>query len=202
MNYREYIKIDELLALQEPMSEANKTDEVTFIIVHQITELLLKLLHMEFDSLESIASPEIARVVSCFSKANEILTSLIGQIRFCKYIPQNDFFLIREKVYPASAYESLQFKRLLSRVGCDEDNASSQLWNKISECLAIISNSEDRNLVLSELREFKRLLNEWRQEHINIAYLFLGEKCGAQSCGVSFLKRRSELEVFPNLVEK
>ena len=42
MTYGEYLGLDRLLACQEPVSDAH--DEMLFIVIHQATELWLKLM--------------------------------------------------------------------------------------------------------------------------------------------------------------
>jgi len=42
LTYSSYLKIDELLALQEPRSQGPEHDELLFIVVHQVYELWFK----------------------------------------------------------------------------------------------------------------------------------------------------------------
>ncbi len=44
VTYGSYLKVDELLALQQPRSEGPEHDELLFIVIHQATELWLKLM--------------------------------------------------------------------------------------------------------------------------------------------------------------
>jgi tryptophan 2,3-dioxygenase len=201
MKYDDYIKFNELLALQEGVLEIAGKDEVIFIVVHQVSELLLKVLHAEFDGLEQTDSPDAAEVAVSFGKANEILTSLIGQLRLCRYVSPDAFFAIREKVYPASAYESLQFKRLLQRVLSDENGVPPLLWQRISGTLKSISSDLERQHLLKTLGSFKELMEQWQQEHIELTHHFLGNGVGAQSNGVQFLKERGKVKIFPELID-
>src|SRR2546430_813273 len=47
--YGSYLKIEELLSLQQPRSEGPEHDELLFIIIHQVYELWFKELLHEFD---------------------------------------------------------------------------------------------------------------------------------------------------------
>ena len=47
--YGSYLKIDELLSLQQPRSEGPEHDELLFIVIHQVYELWFKELLHEFD---------------------------------------------------------------------------------------------------------------------------------------------------------
>ena len=56
--YAEYLKVDELLALQQPRSDGPEHDEMLFIVVHQVYELWFKELLHEFDYLQTSAFPQ------------------------------------------------------------------------------------------------------------------------------------------------
>ena len=48
VTYASYLKLDELLALQQPLSDGPEHDETLFIVIHQVYELWFKqLLHEE-----------------------------------------------------------------------------------------------------------------------------------------------------------
>ncbi len=52
--YAEYLKIDELLALQQPLSVGPEHDEMLFIVVHQVYELWFKEIVHELDHLQGL----------------------------------------------------------------------------------------------------------------------------------------------------
>ena len=41
-SYTEYLRVDELLALQCPLSDGPEHDEMLFIVIHQVYELWFK----------------------------------------------------------------------------------------------------------------------------------------------------------------
>src|SRR5262245_49533159 len=49
VTYADYLRIDELLSLQQPRSAGPEHDEILFIIIHQVYELWFKELLHEFD---------------------------------------------------------------------------------------------------------------------------------------------------------
>ena len=55
-SYSEYLKINELLALQCPLSEGPEHDEMLFIVIHQVYELWFKEILHELDHLERMLS--------------------------------------------------------------------------------------------------------------------------------------------------
>ena len=56
--YGEYLKLDELLALQHPLSEGPEHDEMLFIVIHQVYELWFKEILHEIDYLAGAAVPQ------------------------------------------------------------------------------------------------------------------------------------------------
>ena len=49
VTYASYLKVDELLGLQQPRSEGPEHDELLFIVIHQVYELWFKQLLHELD---------------------------------------------------------------------------------------------------------------------------------------------------------
>ena len=52
LNYNSYLKVDELLALQKPLSTGPEHDELLFIVIHQTYELWFKELIHEFKAAQ------------------------------------------------------------------------------------------------------------------------------------------------------
>ena len=52
LDYKGYLKLDELLSLQHPLADPANHDETLFIIVHQVFELWFRLILHEIDNLE------------------------------------------------------------------------------------------------------------------------------------------------------
>src|SRR5918998_5208632 len=53
-SYAEYLRVDELLGLQRPLSEGPEHDEMLFIVIHQVYELWFKQVLHELDYLECL----------------------------------------------------------------------------------------------------------------------------------------------------
>ena len=56
--YGEYLRTDELLGLQSPLSDGPEHDEMLFIVIHQVYELWFKQVLHELDYLECLLSPQ------------------------------------------------------------------------------------------------------------------------------------------------
>ena len=60
VDYPTYLRLDELLALQTPLSRPEHPDELLFIVVHQASELWFKCILHELDGL---VEREVRRVI-------------------------------------------------------------------------------------------------------------------------------------------
>jgi len=126
MDYASYLKLDELLALQQLESAkqgAPAHDEMLFIIIHQTYELWFKVIHHELDLVErSLGGPTlddalILKVVNALDRVVRIFRILIEQIDVLESMTPLDFLEFRNLLIPASGFESEQFRRLEIRLG-------------------------------------------------------------------------------------
>ena len=77
LSYGEYLAIDELMALQRPVSAEH--DEMLFIIIHQASELWIRLmLHELHAAIAAIreAIPAMARQIPGYDMADAVLTGV------------------------------------------------------------------------------------------------------------------------------
>src|SRR2546425_6582897 len=67
LSYKGYLKLDELLSLQRPLSKPAQHDELLFVIAHQVYELWFKLMVNELETAISLMSSgdlyEAARLI-------------------------------------------------------------------------------------------------------------------------------------------
>jgi tryptophan 2,3-dioxygenase len=128
VHYHDYLQLDKILDAQLRESEkANLPahDEMLFIIIHQAYELWFKQLHFEADSVVSILaqpelndnSPELQTVVHRLNRTVTILRLLVAQIDVMETMTPMDFLEFRDRLRPASGFQSWQFKELEAKLG-------------------------------------------------------------------------------------
>jgi tryptophan 2,3-dioxygenase len=109
INYWDYVEVDTLLSLQKPRT--NFTDEPIFIMYHQVTELLLKLITHEIKQIvdnPAIETKIFAEKISRINRYSEILTQSFSVMREgMDYEQYNQF---RLTLAPASGFQSAQFR--------------------------------------------------------------------------------------------
>lgn len=116
----------QLLTLQQPRSReagAEAHDELLFIIVHQAYELWFKQILHEIDSVRVIFStpPVNERLVSTcvhrLQRVTVIQQLLLQQVAVLETMRPIDFLDFRDYLYPASGFQSVQFRLLENRLG-------------------------------------------------------------------------------------
>lgn len=128
--YGDYLKIDELLSLQQPLSGSSGPpahDEMLFIITHQAYELWFRQILFELDSVIAILSQETVReqqvglVIARLERIRVIEGVLVQQIAIIETMTPLDFLEFRDILVPASGFQSVQFKELECRLGLRSD---------------------------------------------------------------------------------
>jgi tryptophan 2,3-dioxygenase len=124
--YADYLKLDELLGAQQPESARRGRpahDEMLFIIVHQAYELWFKQILHELDRIqidlggEVVEDEYLGRIVQGLDRINEILKLLIQQLEVLETMTPLDFLDFRDFLFPASGFQSVQFRLLEIRLG-------------------------------------------------------------------------------------
>ncbi|MCH8982476.1 MAG: tryptophan 2,3-dioxygenase [Acidobacteria bacterium] len=124
--YSDYLQLGKLLDSQHLEStKAGETvhDEMLFIIVHQAYELWFKQILWELDDVLGIFSqnpvPErfMGRVVARLRRIVEIQDILIKQVAVLETMTPIDFLDFRDYLFPASGFQSAQFRLVENRLG-------------------------------------------------------------------------------------
>jgi len=113
MSYTSYLRLDELLALQRPLSDGPEHDETLFIVIHQVNELWFKQILHELKllqlAMENGHAPIVARTLK---RVLTILKTLIAQIDVLETMTPMSFASFRQLLETASGFESFQFREL------------------------------------------------------------------------------------------
>lgn len=124
--YADYLKLQRLLSAQEPESARHGRpahDEMLFIIVHQAYELWFKQILHELDRIQADFGDEVledenlGRIVHGLDRINEILKLLVQQLEVLETMTPLDFLDFRDFLFPASGFQSAQFRLIEIRLG-------------------------------------------------------------------------------------
>src|SRR3989440_7282308 len=113
-DYERYLRTDELLALQKLSEEFLHKDELTFQVVHQASELLLKGAVWELERANAhIAEGDLLNATRLIRRANQMLGYPISMLHILETITPYDYHLIRAGLGHGSGLDSPGFVSLL-----------------------------------------------------------------------------------------
>ena len=120
-SYKDYLDLDRLLSLQGGLTgdEADVSpDELHFIVVHQTYELWFKVILTELRAardlllIDPVPEEEIPRVVRHLDRVVAILRLAVEQFRVMETLSPQGFLAFRDKLVPASGFQSFQMREL------------------------------------------------------------------------------------------
>jgi tryptophan 2,3-dioxygenase len=117
-SYSEYLKIDELLTLQCPLSEGPEHDEMLFIVIHQVYELWFKEILHEVDHLQEVLSAnDGAHARQTLKRILTILKVMVAQLDILETMTPLEFLSFRDRLESGSGFQSFQFRELEFALG-------------------------------------------------------------------------------------
>jgi|JRYL01.1.fsa_nt_gb tryptophan 2,3-dioxygenase len=130
-SYWDYIRVEELLALQNGIARSDaelSDDEVRFIVIHQIDELWFKLVLRELVAARDLfardrvpeealagAAKSLERITICFELAAQ-------HFRLMETMRTQDYLVFRDKLNPASGFQSAQMREIEILLGLDDQD--------------------------------------------------------------------------------
>jgi tryptophan 2,3-dioxygenase len=118
LTYDDYLKVPQLLSLQVPQSAPAEHDELQFIVVHQCYELWFKLVLHTLDAVGAALDRDDAREAARLSRrVVEIQKVLLAQLRVMETMLPGDFLRFRDRLQPASGFQSAQFREVEIALG-------------------------------------------------------------------------------------
>lgn len=116
LSYGRYLAIDELLSLQRGVSDEH--DEMLFIVIHQATELWMRLmLHELRAAAAAIAKDELAPSFKMLARVARIQHILIESWTILSTMTPTDYLKFRDKLGPSSGFQSQQYRELEFMLG-------------------------------------------------------------------------------------
>ncbi|MGH8968632.1 MAG: tryptophan 2,3-dioxygenase [Actinomycetes bacterium] len=113
LTYGSYLRVDELLDQQRLESDPPAHDELLFITIHQVYELWFKLLLHELTAArDAMSSGDLWWARHLLARVDTIEGVLIQQVAVLETMTPQDFLGFREKLSPASGFQSVQFREL------------------------------------------------------------------------------------------
>jgi tryptophan 2,3-dioxygenase len=116
MTYADYLKLSDLLDLQQPLSALH--DEMLFIIIHQTKELWMKqMLHEVGLAIALVESDQFAPAYKALSRVSRIQSVMTLSWDVLATLTPVDYSKFRDALGTSSGFQSAQFRELEYRLG-------------------------------------------------------------------------------------
>ncbi|MGH3665886.1 MAG: tryptophan 2,3-dioxygenase family protein [Egibacteraceae bacterium] len=113
LNYLTYLKVPQLLSLQQLRSQPPHPEELHFIVVHQALELWFKLLLHDLErTIGALDADDWPGALVLLRRINDIMTTGLDQMRSLHDMPPLSLHEFRSYLGTASGLQSVQFREL------------------------------------------------------------------------------------------
>ena len=111
MTYSRYLRLPDILNAQRRLSEEH--DEMLFIIIHQASELWLKLAGHEVESaIRNVRENDFRHAFKVIARVKLILTQLTQSWSILSTMTPVDYLKFRDTLGPASGFQSYSYRKL------------------------------------------------------------------------------------------
>ncbi|HET6647956.1 MAG TPA: tryptophan 2,3-dioxygenase family protein [Pyrinomonadaceae bacterium] len=113
LSYNKYLRVPDLIGLQDCLSGPEHHDELLFITVHQAYELWFKQILHELDAaIMMVNEDRLAASARTLRRVIEIEKLLVNQIHILETMTPISFLGFRDQLNPASGFQSMQFREI------------------------------------------------------------------------------------------
>jgi tryptophan 2,3-dioxygenase len=118
VTYTTYLKVEELLSLQEPLSDGPEHDELLFITIHQVYELWFQQILHELSALQpALERGDTHRSLALLGRVRSIMKTCVQQIDVLETMTPLQFQSFRSRLSSASGFQSAQFREVEAVLG-------------------------------------------------------------------------------------
>jgi len=116
LSYGQYLHLDKVLDAQRPLS--NENDEMMFIIVHQASELWMRLVLHELDGVfKCVQRDNLGPTFKSLARISRVQTQLIASWDVLSTMTPFDYSAFRNALGRSSGFQSFQYRMLEFRLG-------------------------------------------------------------------------------------
>jgi len=116
MSYGDYLRLDSLLSCQHPQTKQH--DEMLFVIIHQASELWIKLcLHEIHGAIRQMHTGELGPVFKMMARVARVQVNLIQSWEILSTLTPFDYSSFRAALGKSSGFQSFQYRMLEFRLG-------------------------------------------------------------------------------------
>ena len=173
MDYGDYLQLDTLLSAQA--TETHEHDELLFIVIHQATELWLKLsIHEIRSAIADVRGDDLRSAFKTLSRVARIQSHMIQAWEILATMTPFDYANFREALGASSGFQSFQYRQLEFLLGAKdrrmlEVHGAKAARHRNLEAILLAPSLYDEALRLLARRGFDipadRLDRDWSQPY-------------------------------------
>jgi len=130
LSYNKYLRVPDLINLQDCLSEPAHHDELLFITVHQAYELWFKQILHELDAaIALIDEDRLPPATRAIVRVVDIEKLLVNQIHILETMSPISFLQFRDELNPASGFQSMQFREIEFSSGLKDERILAEFVN-------------------------------------------------------------------------
>jgi tryptophan 2,3-dioxygenase len=123
LSYNQYLRVQDLINLQDCLSDPAHHDELLFITVHQAYELWFKQILHELDAaIQFMEEDRVPAATRALTRVVDIEKLLVNQIHILESMTPISFLAFRDQLNPASGFQSMQFREIEFSSGLKDNN--------------------------------------------------------------------------------
>jgi tryptophan 2,3-dioxygenase len=205
-DYERYLRTDNLLALQTPTDQLSHPDELTFQVVHQSSELLMKGACWELERARiALSEGDYGNCARLFRRANMMLEHPVSLLKVLETITPYDYHVIRAGLGHGSGLDSPGFLSLL-HIGPRIGDAFQERLKVEGLTVDDVYRRHQQHFGLHDVAErmldFDELMQAFRFHHLKLAQRIIGGGViGTGGAPVEILQQRMQHLAFRDLWE-
>ena len=130
LSYNKYLRVQDLINLQDLHSDPAHHDELLFITVHQAYELWFKQILHELDAaIQFLGEDRLPLATRAISRIVDIEKLLVNQIHILESMTPISFLAFRDQLNPASGFQSMQFREIEFSSGLKDERILREFKN-------------------------------------------------------------------------
>jgi tryptophan 2,3-dioxygenase len=151
VTYGGYLRLDQLLNAQQPLSQPPHHDEMLFVIQHQVAELWMKLLIHELKAaIAHLRQDDIDACLKILARVKQVQRQLFEQWAVLETLTPSEYLEFRDVLGPSSGFQSLQYRMIEFMLG-----------NKNAQMLRVFDYDANAQAQLREVLEAPGLYDEF-----------------------------------------
>ena len=154
LSYGQYLRLDQLLTAQHPVSRPVHHDELLFIIQHQTSELWLKLMLHELRHVQDqLAADELRPALKGLARVKHIQRQLVEQWSVLATLTPSEYTEFRSFLGTSSGFQSFQYRAVEFTLG-NKDRRMLEVFAHDDSARALLVEQLERPSVYDEFLRY------------------------------------------------